>query len=216
MSQPRKAMMEMGFQGCCLRCDAENIPNLQRCDNCINVHRQIRNQIAENDGSSEILQHMSDLFLMLSNPEKYDNDEVHGKELVKQQRLIGDVNYERGFEYPEEIEDLFNKDINQSKTLMSDLINKNPWKDKPPSSDVARVIGQETWLDEELDKISYDGKKTIPSKKIESIDRSDRLGEDLDLLKNLEINTEDDVEEIKRKRKSLDDVISSLDDILDD
>ena len=96
------------------------------------------------------------------------------------------------------------------------MINKNPWKNKPPSSEVARVIGKETWLDEELGNISYDGKKTVPSKKIEPIDRSDRLGEDLDLLKNLEMNSKDDVEEMKRKRKSLDDVISSLDDILDD
>ena len=70
-------------------------------------------------------------------------------------------------------------------------------------------------MDEELSNISYDGKKTVPSKKIEPIDRSDRLGEDLDLLKNLELNSEAEVEEIKRKRKSLDDVISSLDEILD-
>ena len=66
--------------------------------------------IAENDGSSELLQHMSDLFQMLSNPEKYDNDEMHGKELVKQQRLISNVDYERGFQYPDEIENLFIKD----------------------------------------------------------------------------------------------------------
>ena len=171
--------------------------------------------IAENDGFSEVLQHMSDLFQMLSNPEKYDNDEIHGKELVKQQRLISGVDYERGFQYPDEIEDLFSKDISKTKSLMSDLINKNPWKNKPPSSDVARIIGEETWLDEELSNISYDGKKTVPSKKIEPIDRSDRLGEDLDLLKNLELNSEAEVEEIKRKRKSLDDVISSLDEILD-
>ena len=162
MSQPRKAMMEMGFQGCCLRCDAQDIVNLPRCGDCIGVHRQIRNMIADNDGSSEILQHMSDLFQMLANPEKYDNDEIHGKELVKQQRLIGSVDYERGFQYPDEIENLFKKDSKQSKSLMSDLINKNPWKNKPPSSEVARVIGEETWLDEELSNISYDGKKTIP------------------------------------------------------
>ena len=216
MSQPRKAMMEMGFQGCCLRCDAKDVANLPRCGNCIEIHRQIRNMIAENDGSSELLQHMSDLFQMLSNPEKYDNDEIHGKELVKQQRLIGSVDYERGFQYPDEIENLFSKDSKQSKSLMSDLINKNPWKNKPPSSEVARVIGEETWLDEELGNISYDGKKTVPSKKIEPIDRSDRLGEDLDLLKNIEMNNKDEIEEMKRKRKSLDDVISSLDDILDD
>ena len=215
MSQPRKAMMEMGFQGCCLRCDAKDVANLPRCGNCIEIHRQIRNMIAENDGSSELLQHMSDLFQMLSNPEKYDNDEMHGKELVKQQRLISNVDYERGFQYPDEIEDLFSKDISKTKSLMSDLINKNPWKNKPPSSDVARIIGEETWLDEELSNISYDGKKTVPSKKIETIDRSDRLGEDLDLLKNLELNSEAEVEEMKRKRKSLDNVISSLDEILD-
>ena len=47
---------------------------------------------------------------------------------------------------------------------MSDLINKNPWKNKPPSSEVARVIGEETWLDEELGNISYDGKKPFQAK----------------------------------------------------
>ena len=56
--------------------------------------------------------------------------------------------------------------------------------------------------------------KNRSKQKIEPIDRSDRLGEDLDLLKNLEMNSKDEVEEMKRK--SLDDVISSLDDILDD
>ena len=33
----------------------------------------------------------------MANPEKYDNDEIHGKELVKQQRLIGSVDYEQVF-----------------------------------------------------------------------------------------------------------------------
>ena len=92
MSQPRKAMMEMGFQGCCLRCDAKDVANLPRCGNCIDIHRQIRNMIAENDGSSELLQHMSDLFQMLSNPEKYDNDEMHGKGIDKINIIIQELN----------------------------------------------------------------------------------------------------------------------------
>ena len=58
------------------------------------------------------------------------------------------------------------------------------------------IIGEETWLEEELSNISYDGKKTVPSKKIEPINRSDRLGEDLDLLKNLELNSKAEVKKL--------------------
>ena len=32
---------------------------------------------------------------------------------------------------------------------MQDLVNKNPWKNKPPSNDIAKLIGDETWKDDD-------------------------------------------------------------------
>ena len=51
MSQPRKAMKSLGFQGCCLRCDAEDIPGLKRCNNCIEAHKKVKNILLGDDDS---------------------------------------------------------------------------------------------------------------------------------------------------------------------
>ena len=73
MAQPRKAMKALGFQGCCLRCDAENVSGLKRCKSCIDYHKLVKNMILENDDSI-LIQHMKNLYAMLSNPEMFDED----------------------------------------------------------------------------------------------------------------------------------------------
>ena len=65
MSQPRKAMKSLGFQGCCLRCDAEDVPGLKRCNVCIEQHKKVKNiLIGEQD--SELFQHMKELYTILT------------------------------------------------------------------------------------------------------------------------------------------------------
>ena len=108
--------------------------------------------ILENDDSI-LIQHMKDLYAMLSNPEMFDVDEVHGKELLFQQSLIAEVDFDEGYVYPEEISDLFGKSENVERRIMEDLVNKNPWKNNPPSKDVVRLIGLETWSEDELSSL---------------------------------------------------------------
>jgi len=216
MSQPRKAMKSLGFQGCCLRCDAEDIPGLKRCNNCIEAHKKVKN-ILIGDDDSQLVQHMRVLYSMLSKPEMFDTDEVHGQELVFQQSLVSNVEFEEGFVYPEDIEELYvkKKDSGQRR-IMEDLVNKNPWKDKPPSNEVAKLIGNETWNEDELSKQQYDGKRTIPSKEIKSINKDERIGEDLKIGLKASIESEKDVE-IKMKNKQVwKNLIDEVDDILDD
>ena len=135
MSQPRKAMKSLGFQGCCLRCDAEDIPGLKRCNNCIETHKKVKN-ILLSDADSQLVQHMRELYSMLSKPEMFDTDEVHGQELVFQQSLVSGVEFEEGFVYPEDIEELYVKqEESEQRRIMEDLVNKNPWKYKAPSND---------------------------------------------------------------------------------
>ena len=108
MAQPRKAMKSLGFQGCCLRCDAEDVSGLSRCKSCIEYHTSVKNMLIGNDDSL-LIQHMKELYVMLSKPEMFDVDEVHGKELIYQQSLISTVEFDEGFVYPEDISDLYTK-----------------------------------------------------------------------------------------------------------
>ena len=216
MSQPRKAMKSLGFQGCCLRCDAEDIPGLKRCDNCIETHKKVKN-ILLSDGDSQLVQHMRELYSMLSKPEMFDTDEVHGQELVFQQSLVSNVEFEEGFVYPEDIEELYVKQNNsEQRRIMEDLVNKNPWKNKPPSNEVAKLIGNETWNDDELSKQQYDGKRTIPSKEIKPINKDERIGEDLKIGIKASIESEKEVEEKIKNKEDWKNIIEGVEDILDD
>ena len=212
MAQPRKAMKARGFQGCCLRCDAENVSGLKRCKSCIDYHKLVKNMILENDDSI-LIQHMKDLYAMLSNPEMFDVDEVHGKELLFQQSLIAEVDFDEGYVYPEEISDLFGKSENVERRIMEDLVNKNPWKNNPPSKDVVRLIGLETWSEDELSSLEYDGRITKPSKNIQPTSKEERLGEDITIKINDSAEVDDKIKEKQKQKRIWQDLV---DDILDD
>tara|TARA_B100000925_G_scaffold255796_1_gene209313 strand:- start:71 stop:724 length:654 start_codon:yes stop_codon:yes gene_type:complete len=216
MSQPRKAMKSMGFQGCCLRCDAEDVSGLKRCSSCIEFHTKVKT-ILVSDGDSELIMHMRDLYSMLSKPEMFDTDETHGKELIYQQSLVSNVEFDEGFVYPEDIGGLYIKqESNEQRRIMQDLIDKNPWKDKPPSKDIAKLIGSETWTDDELAKQEYSGKRTIPSKEITPTNKDERIGEDLKIGIKASIETEEDVELRLKEKEVWNNLIDEVDDILDD
>tara|TARA_B100000161_G_scaffold257776_1_gene222051 strand:- start:292 stop:945 length:654 start_codon:yes stop_codon:yes gene_type:complete len=216
MSQPRKAMKSMGFQGCCLRCDAEDIPGLKRCNNCIELHTKVK-AILISDVDSELLQHMRELYSMLSKPELFDTDVIHGKELIYQQSLVSNVEFDGGFVYPEDIEELYIKqESTEQRRIMQDLVNKNPWKNEPPNNDIAKLIGDETWKDDELSKQEYSGKRTNPSKEIVPINKDERIGEDLKIGIKASIETEEDVKLKINQKEVWKNLIDEVDDILDD
>lgn len=99
---------------------------------------------------------------------------------------------------------------------MQDLVNKNPWKNKPPSNDIAKLIGDETWKDDELSKQEYSGKRTNPSKEIVPINKDERIGEDLKIGIKASIETEEDVKLKINQKEVWKNLIDEVDDILDD
>lgn len=220
MSQPRKAMKSLGFQGCCLRCDANNVSGLKRCELCISKHTEVRNKMVSAAPDDKLFQHVKELFSMLSEPHKFDHNPIHRNELVLQQELATKFSGNIGKRSTDNIEEIFVKQ-KSSKRIMQDLGNKNPWKNRAPSPNVARVIGEETWnRKEDIDTTNY-GARTIPSKDIEIVDRSERVGEDLSLSDRVQANVKDienpdEFIRIKQtERKKWKDVIGDIDEILD-
>ena len=68
----------------------------------------------------------------------------------------------------------------KQQNVIQEIGNKNPWKDEVPERDVVQdVVRSVTPV--EVDLHAY-GARTVPSRPIERIDRSDRVGEDLSLI----------------------------------
>ena len=85
----------------------------------------------------------------------------------------------------EEVEAKFDADREKGKgSLIRDMANRSPWKDGAPSPEVAKSMS------DEIDEVEGRdiGRRTVPSRKIEGADRSDRLGEDADLTDRVAAN----------------------------
>ena len=232
MSMPRRAMKELGLQACCLRCDEADVAGSQRCKGCISHHRNVRELISASAIEDELFQFAKELVVLAASPHRHDHDEIHGGVLLEQQRLAAALITATPLPTSEEVRDVFASQRNSEKAnIIRDVANQNPWKDTAPEVDVATQIGQEAWSDAEAEaSIAHHGARTIPSKPIAKVDRSDRVGEDLELSDRIHAAADaqkvpkelaDDVEALgfearQRARKDLKDVISDLDEILDD
>lgn len=110
---------------------------------------------------------------------------------------------------------------NKQKNIIQDIANQNPWKDGVPEHEVVMDVVRS--LDtENIDLESY-GARTLPSKKIERADRSDRIGEDVKLADRIEaaVQAGDDevvekvvFDELQKKRSEWTDVIAEVEDLL--
>lgn len=110
---------------------------------------------------------------------------------------------------------------NKQKNIIQDIANQNPWKDGVPEHEVVMDVVRS--LDtENIDLESY-GARTLPSKKIERADRSDRIGEDVKLADRIEAAAQagdDEVvekvvfDELQKKRSEWTDVIAEVEDLL--
>ncbi len=100
--------------------------------------------------------------------------------------------------------------------IIQDIANKNQWKDSPPSPGNARKIGKKTWKDNEINQDEYYETMTKPSKEIVKIDRSDRIGEDLEIGVKASIEKKEDVEKKIKQKELWQGIIDEVDDILDD
>ena len=175
---PRKAMQELGFQACCLRCDAPDESGTSRCSPCIQHHRSIREVIAAAPADDPLYQLAKELMAMAAEPHRYDHDEVHGASLLQQQRLAAALVDAPAKPDGLSVAQLFDQQRSSSKAnALRDIGNQNPWKDAPMEAKEAQEMAETTWAIEGQETVHY-GARTIPSQPIQPVDRSERIGED--------------------------------------
>ena len=174
-------MQELGFQACCLRCDAPDESGVARCSPCIQHHRNVREVLASAPPDDPLYQLAKELMAMAAEPHRYDHDEVHGRALIEQQRLAGALVGERVPPSADDIEALFEQQrTKRQQNALQDIANQNPWKDQPLPAEQAQAMAKKTWELEGEENEHY-GARTVPSKPIQKVDRSERSGEDTTL-----------------------------------
>lgn len=179
---PRRAMKDLGFQACCLRCDAKDVAGSDRCRSCITHHKKVRDLIAKAPQSDELFQLARDLLAMAASPNRYDHDEAHGPVLREQQRLANSMAETKPLPSSEDIGQVFAEQAKRDKTSVVQTIgNQNPWKNQLPPEDVLERMADTL----EVEDIEH-GVRTIPSRPIAPVDRSDRLGEDRKMVDKIE------------------------------
>jgi len=219
-------MRDLGFQACCLLCDAGDEPGLKRCSTCIETHRGVRDKLAAAIPGDSLFQLAKDILEYSANPHRHDHDAIHGPALMEQQRLAALLSEDKPVMTGSEIEDVFKAQAAKSDVNpIRDISNKNPWKDKAPTSDVVKEINQQLSDDSE-----YHGKRTIPSRKIATVDRSERPGEDHSITDQIaarkisegldeeygELVKAVTMEERRRSREKWGDVVSAIDELIDE
>ena len=170
-------MKELGFQACCLRCDASDEVGSSRCRSCIENHRQTRELIARAPQDDPLFRFARTLSMMAASPHRYDHDVVHGASLTEQQRLAAELIELAPVATAEDIIETFTIQENKIDfNPIRDIGNQNTWGGGGPSRE---------FVDAASKKLPYteqpSASLTKPNKEIKPTDRSDRIGEDLEL-----------------------------------
>ena len=119
---------------------------------------------------------------MAASPNRYDHDEAHGPVLREQQRLANSMAETKPLPSSEDIGQVFAEQAKRDTTSVVQTIgNQNPWKNQLPPEDVLERMADTL----EVEDIEH-GVRTIPSRPIAPVDRSDRLGEDRKMVDKIE------------------------------
>ena len=170
-------------------------------------------------------QFAKEMLMMAAAPHRHDHDEVHGPTLLEQQRLAAGLSEPIPESTIEDIEAVFEQQKSTKKqNIIHDIANQNQWKDQAPSKEVQKeMIG----MFEQQDHSQY-GARTIPSKEIKPVDRSERRGEDLALTDRLQAAaanedlpeekkdaaSQETFEELQKQREDWKGVLSEVDELL--
>ena len=115
---------------------------------------------------------------MAAAPHHYSHDEVHGASLVEQQRLAAALTDGPTPRTEEDVMSLFTEQrTKDSFNVLQEIGNQNPWKDNPLEPQQAQKNGRRSLEETEEAELHY-GARTVPSKPIKPVDRSERSGED--------------------------------------
>ena len=217
MSMPRRAMKEMGFQACCLLCDAPDEGNTARCKSCIQHHREVRDILAKAPADSSIHQFAKEILMMAAAPHRHDHDEVHGEALTHQQHLAAALTERRPAPSSDDIVEVFERQRAAKAQLETQM-----------EEDELRKMTEAMYIDQA--QLEQYGARTVPSQEIKQVDRSDRIGEDVEFTDRLEAATEAQsapeemvelveelvFEERQRNREVWKSTLSDVKDLLDD
>ena len=216
-------MQQMGFTICCLLCDAPDQEGSSRCKGCISTHKRVRERLSKT-AENTLDQFAKDLMILTSEPERHDHDPVHGPFLKEAVRLLSAHRGQRPPPTEEEVMKAFelarisSRESNLRKTEV-DLAES----DEDILQDAIELVESGSTKD-------YDtGQRTRPSRPIPTVDRTERLGEDRELMDRFraeeqvrrtgEEASEGIIEELigkrKKKRSELADELSDLDDLID-
>ncbi len=228
-------MQELGFQACCVWCDAPDDASSKRCGPCIAHHRGVRETLAAGPPDDPLFQLSKEIMAMAADPHHYDHDEVHGPVLRELQRRAGSMVDAPLPSTTASINEVFQQQRRKKGVnVLQDIANQNPWKDQPLDAREAADIGAATWDLEGGEIDQHYGRRTIPSRPIDQVNRDERLGEDTELTDRVHAAAaqseaiDEQVAEIfeaiefkqrqdqrKELKKALDDVKKMIDDDLD-
>ena len=171
MSAVRRAMAEMGLAGCCAWCDAPDTPGSERCRTCIATHRSVRDRLAAG-ADDPIDQAARHLLSLMAEPHRHDHDPVHGPVLKEQMRRLGVASRQQAATQAD-VEAAFAASRARDKgSVVSSVGNR---LGEAPEAATARQLGEAVF---DPEQINAEARRTIPSRPIATVDRSDRLGED--------------------------------------
>ncbi|MGB1432140.1 MAG: hypothetical protein ACPIFP_02260 [Candidatus Poseidoniaceae archaeon] len=171
MSSVRRAMAEMGLAGCCAWCDAPDTPGSERCRTCIATHRSVRDRLAAG-ADAPIDQAARRLLSLMAEPHRHDHDPVHGPVLKEQIRRLG-ISARNQASTQADVEAAFAASRARDKgSVVTSVGNR---LGDAPEADTARQLGEAVF---DPEQINAEARRTIPSRPIATVDRSDRLGED--------------------------------------
>ena len=184
---PRKAMHELGFQACCLWCDAPDTGAQQRCGACIRHHRTVRERLAARPADDPLGQLAKEIMAMAATPHRHDHDEVHGPTLMEQQRRAHALNPTAPLPTQDDVMAVFGRFKKQEKTnVIRDIANQtSPHRTLASSEDAIR-LGEGMFALDPSHLEQY-GARTVPSQPIAPVDRSPRTGEDTALTDRIQV-----------------------------
>ena len=184
---PRKAMHELGFQACCLWCDAPDTGAQQRCGPCIRHHRTVRERLAARPPDDPLGQLAKEIMAMAAAPHRHDHDEMHGPTLMEQQRRAHALNPASPLPTHDDVEAVFERLKQREKTnVLRDIANQTSPNQQVTSSEDAVRLG-EGMFSVDPTQLEHYGARTVPSLPIASVDRSPRTGEDTALTDRIQV-----------------------------
>ncbi len=161
----------MGLAGCCAWCDAPDTPGSDRCRACIATHRSVRDRLAAG-ADGPIDQAARHLLSLMAEPHRHDHDPIHGPVLKEQMRRLGVSGRSRASTQAD-VEAAFA--ASRARDKGSVVTNVGSRLGDALEADTARQLSEEVF---DPEQINAEARRTIPSRPIAAVDRSDRLGED--------------------------------------